>query len=104
MFKSKKNFCKRTMRILLIAVVGTGIMMFTGCGTVAGESTSTEDSNSHLTSNDSIQIWTDSETGVQYVIYKGYRKGGITPRLNVDGTLYTINQDKDEKVGEDYEK
>lgn len=38
-----------------------------------------------------IRIWTDEETGVQYIIYADtYRSlGGITPRLNADGTLYT---------------
>lgn len=39
-----------------------------------------------------IEFWTDEETGVQYVIYdrgSGYAgMGGITPRLNADGTLY----------------
>ena len=39
-----------------------------------------------------IEFWTDKETGVQYVIYdhdSGYAgMGGITPRLNSDGTLY----------------
>ena len=43
--------------------------------------------------NDSIRFWTDEETGVEYVIYShssnGYTgMGGITPRLNADGTLY----------------
>lgn len=35
--------------------------------------------------NDTIYIWTDEDTGVQYVIYQF---GGITPRLNSDGSLY----------------
>ena len=39
-----------------------------------------------------IRFWTDEETGVQYVIYDNYEgyggMGGITPRLNADGTLY----------------
>lgn len=41
--------------------------------------------------DDKIYIWTDKETGVQYVIYseKLYNAGfgGITPRLNSDGSL-----------------
>ena len=43
-----------------------------------------------------ITIWTDEETGVQYVIYRdkaGYAGfGGITPRLNSDGTLYITKE------------
>ena len=52
-----------------------------------------ENENIKLNSKDTdIRFWTDEETGVQYVIYnhgapyKGM--GGITPRLNADGTLY----------------
>ena len=44
------------------------------------------------TYDDEIFVWKDPETDVQYIVYKGYRKGGITPRLNNDGTLY-IAQD-----------
>jgi uncharacterized lipoprotein YehR (DUF1307 family) len=43
-------------------------------------------------SDENISIWTDKETGVQYIIYDnkvGYGgMGGITPRFNADGTLY----------------
>lgn len=44
-----------------------------------------------------FSVWTDEETGVQYIIYQ-YRNssgglGGITPRLNPDGTLYGCEED-----------
>lgn len=43
-------------------------------------------------SNYFIRFYTDQETGVQYIIYreKFYNAGfgGITPRLNSDGSLY----------------
>ena len=45
----------------------------------------------HEISNKYIEIWTDTETGVQYVIYcrgSGYAgMGGITPRLDKDGEV-----------------
>lgn len=45
-------------------------------------------------SNETIYIWTDDYTGVQYVIYReksGYAGfGGITPRLNPDGSLCVV--------------
>lgn len=53
------------------------------------------------TDNDGIYIWIDEETGVQYIIYsKGYGytgMGGITPRLNADGTLYTESEDTEDE-------
>jgi len=51
--------------------------------------------------NETIYIWTDEETGVQYVIYRekcayaGF--GGITPCLNPDGSLYITETDTDTK-------
>lgn len=46
-------------------------------------------------SSEDMFIWTDEETGVQYIIYSnvnGYSgMGGITPRLNADGTLYGVD-------------
>ena len=63
-----------------------------------------ENENVELNSKDTdIRFWTDEETGVQYVIYNhgaGYKgMGGITPRLNADGTLYVDHPT--EKGGEE---
>lgn len=38
--------------------------------------------------NDNIKIYVDEETGVNYLIYDGYREAWITPRFNPDGSLY----------------
>jgi maltose-binding protein MalE len=50
--------------------------------------------------NEDISIWTDDETGVQYIIYshgQDYQgMGGITPRLNADGSLYAENKESEE--------
>ena len=54
-----------------------------------------DDSDKQNTDNVNIEIWTDEKTGVQYIIYDrkgGYAgMGGITPRYNADGTLYTVD-------------
>ena len=51
--------------------------------------------------SEDIMIWTDEETGVQYIIYsKNVLKGGmggITPRLNADGTLCIGTEDGEQK-------
>jgi hypothetical protein len=46
--------------------------------------------------NECISIWVDEKTGVQYVIFSSYSKGGITPRLNADGSLYVENKESEE--------
>ena len=76
-------------KIFSILIAVTLVLCLGGCDS---ESTNikTKESNSN------IRIWTDKETGVQYVIYKEevYKGGlgGITPRLNADGTLYTTEK------------
>jgi maltose-binding protein MalE len=49
---------------------------------------STNQSNNTLPPSSSVRVWTDEETGVQYIIYEGYKQGGIYPRLNADGSLH----------------
>lgn len=39
--------------------------------------------------NANVFYYTDPDTGVQYVVYKAFEKGGICPRYNADGTLRT---------------
>ena len=70
----------------VVAIILTVMLMMTflvGCS---------DDTNMTETSNMYVEFWTDEETGVQYVVYKqndGYAgMGGITPRLDADGSLY----------------
>lgn len=52
-----------------------------------------------------IFIVTDAETGVQYIVYRekiGYAgMGGITPRLNADGSLYVVDLNKESERNEE---
>lgn len=36
---------------------------------------------------DDVHEFIDSDTGVHYLVFCGYRKGGLTPRLNPDGSV-----------------
>lgn len=76
-------------KVLCILISLFLIICLVGCTTYQIN----ENENVELNSKDTdIRFWTDEETGVQYVIYNhgaGYKgMGGITPRLNADGTLY----------------
>lgn len=72
---------KNGFSLLMAVILG---LCLSGCKTNKNITTQNDDAD--------IKIWTDTETGVQYVIYAdcvGYcGQGGITPRLNADGTLY----------------
>ncbi len=75
---------KKFIAIILAAMLMTAFL--TGCD---------DDTNKTNSSNMDIEFWTDEVTGVQYVIYDRYAgyggMGGITPRLNADGTLYVVD-------------
>ena len=43
-------------------------------------------------SNDYNRIEEVCVDGVVYLIYQGYKKGGITPKINADFYPYTCNQ------------
>ena len=79
------------MKKLIIAILAFALILcLVGC---EASKTPTE-SKTQLVKGGTgaISIWTDEETGVQYIIYHGDNNqylGGITPRLNADGTLYT---------------
>jgi len=51
------------------------------------------DNDWHIDGN--VYVWTDEETGVQYLIYSDRHSdsgmGGITPRLNADGTICVVD-------------
>ena len=57
----------------------------------------TEQTAIRTESSRNISVWTDPETGVQYIIYEEKTSysgaGGITPRLNADGTLRIESED-----------
>ena len=73
----------------IIVMFAISLMLAIGCGsTVQAE----QPKVTEKTSNKNVYFWTDEETGVQYIIYSsgaGYcGMGGITPRLNSNGTPY----------------
>ena len=86
---------KKALSVLLVF-----ILMFSLCSCSVEENSnqSTNQINNTLPSSSSVHIWTDEETGVQYIIYDGYKQGGIYPRFNADGSLHIANPT--EKGGE----
>ena len=77
-------------KIICAIIIILSILFLVGCTTNPNIDGSKNDA--------SIKFWTDDETGVQYVIYNEVclngGMGGITPRLNSDGTLYSTYENQ----------
>jgi hypothetical protein len=75
---------KKIFLILMALILTILLFAFSGCESDVSGVGKLNDSY--------IDIWVDEETGVQYVVYAGFKQGGITPRLNADGTPYQGNE------------
>lgn len=78
-------------RMLLVVFCMMLLVILVGCSLADFESNSevTPVSSDILFSDGYSDIgdYVDPDTGVHYLIFYGYRKGGITPRLNPDGSV-----------------
>ena len=72
------------MKNNLIMIVVITIILLISIISVVGK---TED-KINTTSDSEISIYIDKETGVNYYIYEVSDRGGMTVRLNPDGTPY----------------
>lgn len=87
------------MKKILITLVAALMMCLVSCVAPDMNNINTETieetQNIRTAYEEDIRLWIDKETGVQYIIYSnkaGYAgMGGITPRLNPDGSLYTVD-------------
>lgn len=48
-------------------------------------------------SNGKVTVYTDKDTGVQYLIFESDRRGGITPRLDENGNAMVQKGNTDEE-------
>lgn len=76
------------MRKTILAVVICGVMGCTlACNTVSANTKDFFTVLSGKNGNNTISDYVDPETGVHYLVFFGYNgRGGITPRLNPDGS------------------
>lgn len=71
-------------RIIILAIVTT--ILLTGCATATYADTETPIFKTLYCDGD-YRIICDTESGVHYIVYKDFYKGGITPRLDADGNV-----------------
>lgn len=77
---------KKTILILLAV-----LLVCASAGCIAEEGEELPDKPETYPS-EYVEVYIDESTGVEYLIYSCYNKGGICPRYNADGTL-KINED-----------
>ena len=86
------------VRVISMALIVTGLVSLTACKSqpIAGSTDTKSDVKSSSSlfpyhTDYDIKDWVDSETGVHYLVnsdHSGYAgMGGITPRLNPDGSI-----------------
>lgn len=76
------------LKALVIALAAS--VMLLGCGTAAAaesQNAATERMTLVYSSGEML-IYQDMVTGVQYLVFDGYKQGGICPLYNANGTLY----------------
>ena len=72
------------------------IVMFTACGNTDAELKSQFiQEYDYYKNNGMFDIVIDKETGVNYIIFDGIHAGGMTVRLNEDGTPYVSEVNND---------
>ena len=78
---------KKIICFILVAVM----VVLTACGNVDAENKTKyiQDYNSKF------KIFVDKETGINYIIFDGIYAGGMTVRLNKDGTPYVSEVNND---------
>lgn len=73
------------MKKILLLVVP--LLFLTGCGAEPINKTKTKNFTYYIQDSDLFDIYVDKESCVEYLRYAYGYKGGITPRLNADGTV-----------------
>ena len=72
------------MKKIISLILVIAIILLVGCS----ETTEADTKVNYIQYDLDYTIIVDEETGVNYIEYHAYNKGGITPRLNTDGTPY----------------
>ena len=71
----------KTGSITLLTLVG--LVFFSGCEAAQENSARRVEIN---VANSDFKVYCDKDTNIEYLVYRGYRTGGLTLRVNSDGT------------------
>ena len=85
------------MKKAIICVLLIFALALTGC-----ESSENAENESELSEySNSVYLYIDDETGVEYLVFNSINEGGICPRFNADGSLCVSENNTNLKEGND---
>lgn len=73
------------MKKILLLIILT--LFLTGCGAEPISEDNNNETSYYIQGSIKFRFYVDKNTCIEYIIYRSGYKGGITPRLNTDGTL-----------------
>lgn len=73
------------MKKILLLIIP--ILLLIGCGAKPISEDNNNETSYYIQSSKKFSFYVDKKTCVEYIIYNNAYQGGITPRLNTDGTL-----------------
>ena len=72
------------MKKVISLILVIAIILLVGCAEITEADTQTD----YIQDNRCCRIIVDKKTGVNYIVFSDLYQGGITVRLNADGTPY----------------
>ena len=76
------------LAVMIVSLVLAIVLLLTGCGAdTVNNNNNVENKANYMQEYHSFNFYVDEETCVEYIVFHDTYKGGITPRLNDDGTL-----------------
>lgn len=88
------------MKKAIICVLLIFALALNGCE--SSENAENESESSEY--SDSVYLYIDDETGVEYLVFNSINEGGICPRFNADGSLRVSENNTNLKEGKAWKK
>ncbi len=85
----------RKKKLIFGMFLWISVMMLSACVptnkstlTIASDNTTYSGTIENYNNDTRFYVYVDPDTGVNYIVFAGIQKGGITPRYNPNGSLF----------------
>lgn len=72
-------------KLIIFIILGIMTVTLTGCG--AKPISESKNNTYYMQESTVFDFYVDKETCVEYIVFRGYNKGNVISRLNIDGTI-----------------